>query len=154
MGIKWIPSPEILHQRMDGIVRSMRSTLLWENANPLVKNHISPSKIPCGFVPVDMDVTPCDNSKTKKEGVSRTYKGCDGYAPMMAYIGREGYLINCELRKGSQHCQKPWAGQKQYMVENVPESLSVVQLSIAHYAVYSYNDIIYHDRVFYRWCGT
>ena len=25
---------------------------------------------------------------------------------MMAYFGREGYLINCELRKGSQHCQK------------------------------------------------
>ena len=84
----------------------MRSTLLWENTNLLVKNHISPSKISCGCVPVDMDVTPCDNSKTKKEGVSRTYRGCDGYAPMMAYIGREGYLINCELRKGSQHCQK------------------------------------------------
>lgn len=84
----------------------MRSTLLWENANLLVKNHVSPSKIPCSFVPVDMDVTPCDNSKTKKEGVSRTCKGCGGYAPMMAYIGREGYLINCGLRKGSQHCQK------------------------------------------------
>lgn len=25
---------------------------------------------------------------------------------MMAYIGRKGYLINCELCKGSQHCQK------------------------------------------------
>ncbi len=25
---------------------------------------------------------------------------------MMAYLGREGYLINCELREGSQHCQK------------------------------------------------
>lgn len=106
MGIKRIPSPEILRQRMDEIGRSMRSTLLWENTNLLVKNHVSPSKIPCGFIPVDMDVTPCDNSKTKKEGVSRTYKGCDGYAPMMAYFGREGYLINCELRKGSQHCQK------------------------------------------------
>lgn len=106
MGIKRIPSPEILRQRMDEIGRSMRSTLLWENTNLLVKNHVSPSKISCGFIPVDMDVTPCDNSKTKKEGVSRTYKGCDGYAPMMAYFGREGYLINCELRKGSQHCQK------------------------------------------------
>ena len=90
---------------MDGIGRSMRSTLLWGNTNPLVKNHISPSKIPCGLVPVDMDVALCDNSKTKKVGVSRTYKECDGYAPMMAYIGREDYLINCELRKGSQNCQ-------------------------------------------------
>ena len=65
---------------LDRIGSSMRSTLLWENANLLVKNHVSPSKIPCGFVPVDMDVTPCDNSKTKKEGVSRTCKGCGGYA--------------------------------------------------------------------------
>ena len=28
-----------------------------------------------GRVPVDIDVTPMDNSKSKKEGVSRTYKG-------------------------------------------------------------------------------
>lgn len=26
------------------------------------------------------------------------------YAPIMAYIGTEGYLINCELREGKQHC--------------------------------------------------
>ncbi len=38
--------------------------------------------------------------------MSRTCKGCDRYAPMMAYLGREGYLINYELREGSQHCQK------------------------------------------------
>ena len=58
------------------------------------------------LVPVDIDVTPMDNSKSKKEGVSRTYKGFDGYAPMMAYIGTEGYAINFELREGKQHCQK------------------------------------------------
>ena len=68
MGIKRIPSPGILHQRMDEIGRSMHSILLWENANLLVKNYASPSKILCGFVPVDLDVTPCNNSKTKKEG--------------------------------------------------------------------------------------
>ena len=34
-------------------------------------------------------------------GVSRTYKGVDGYAPMMAYIGTEGYAINFELREGN-----------------------------------------------------
>lgn len=53
-----------------------------------------------GLVPVDIDVTPMDNSKSKKEGVSRTYKGFDGYAPVMAYIGTEGYAINFELREG------------------------------------------------------
>lgn len=51
---------------------------------------IVPSKLPNGYVPVDIDVTPFDNSKTRKEGVSRTYKGYDGYAPIMVYIGTGG----------------------------------------------------------------
>ncbi|OQY07711.1 MAG: hypothetical protein B6I28_05365 [Fusobacteriia bacterium 4572_132] len=46
-----------------------------------------------------------DNSNNNKEGVAWTYKKFMGYAPMMAYLGEEGYLINTELRKGSQHCQ-------------------------------------------------
>ena len=54
---------------------------------------------------MDLDVTPLDNSKTHKEGVAHTYKGFDGYAPMMAYIGTESFLANTELRKGNQHCQ-------------------------------------------------
>lgn len=72
----------------------------------LKSNGIDPGKLPNGYVPVDIDVAPFDNSKTQKQGVSRTYKGCDGYALIMAYIGTEGYLINCELREGKQHCQK------------------------------------------------
>jgi hypothetical protein len=47
-----------------------------------------------------------DNSGSRKEGVSRTYKGCDGFAPMPAYLGQEGYCIEFELREGKQHCQK------------------------------------------------
>lgn len=78
MGIRRLPSPEILRQRMDEIGRSMRRALLWENTQLLVKNHASPIRLPCGLVPVDIDVTPFDNSKTRKEGVSRTYKGYDG----------------------------------------------------------------------------
>ena len=69
-----------------------------------------------GLVPVDIDVTPMDNSKSKKEGVSRTYKGFDGYAPMMAYIGTEGYAINFELREGKQHCQK---GTVEFLQETI-----------------------------------
>ena len=69
-----------------------------------------------GLVPVDIDVTPMDNSKSKKEGVSRTYKGFDGYTPMMAYIGTEGYAINFELREGKQHCQK---GTDEFLLETI-----------------------------------
>jgi len=101
-----IPSEETLRQRMDDIGNSMREKILSENVEMLRSNGIVPGRLPSGYVPVDIDVTPFDNSKTQKEGVSRTYKGYDGYAPIMAYIGTEGYLINAELREGKQHCQK------------------------------------------------
>lgn len=101
-----IPSEETLRQRMDDIGDSMRQPILQENVEMLRSNGIVPSKLPNGFVPVDIDVTPFDNSKSHKQGVSRTYKGYDGYAPIMAYIGTEGFLINAELREGKQHCQR------------------------------------------------
>ena len=100
-----IPSEETLRQRMDDIGASLRKEILAANIDMLKANGIVPSRMPNGYVPVDIDVTPFDNSKSNKQGVSRTYKGYDGYAPIMAYIGTEGYLINCELREGKQHCQ-------------------------------------------------
>ena len=100
-----IPSEETLRQRMDDIGDSLRSLIFDENIRMLLANKIQPGVLSNGFVPVDIDVTPMDNSKSGKEGVSRTYKGYDGYAPMMAYIGTEGYAINFELREGKQHCQ-------------------------------------------------
>ena len=54
---------------------------------------------------VDIDVSPMNNSKSKKEGVSRTCRGIDGFAPMFACMGREGYCVNTELRPGQQHSQ-------------------------------------------------
>lgn len=101
-----IPSAETLRQRMDGIGSSLRHEILKANVTMFQNYGIKPSALPNGYVPVDIDVTPFDNSKTAKEGVSRTYKGYDGYAPIMAYIGTEGFLVNCELREGKQHCQK------------------------------------------------
>jgi len=101
-----IPSAETLRQRMDEIGSSLREEILQANRTMFANFGVKPSPLPNGCVPVDIDVTPFDNSKTKKEGVSRTYKGYDGYAPIMAYIGTEGYLVNCELRAGSQHSQK------------------------------------------------
>lgn len=111
-----IPSPEILRQRMDAIGSSKRSLLLDENIRMLRANGVFPHKLPCGYIPVDIDVTPEDNSKIKKEGVSRTYKGCDGFAPMMCYMGTEGYLLNAELRPGSQHSQK---GTPEFLKESI-----------------------------------
>ena len=106
LGITYkIPSEETLRQRMDDIGSSIRQQILKENIEMLRANGIHPSASKEGYVHVDTDVSPFDNSKTKKEGVSRTYKGCDGFAPIFSYIGREGYLVNEQLREGSQHCQ-------------------------------------------------
>ena len=101
-----IPSEETLRQRMDDIGDSLRRTILEQNVEMLLANKIQPTALSNGLVPVDIDVTPMDNSKSKKECVSRTYKGFEGYAPMMTYIGTEGYAANFELREGKQHCQK------------------------------------------------
>lgn len=101
-----LPSAETLRQRMDNIGDSLRQEILAANVTMFQNAGIKPSTLAKGYVPVDIDVSPFDNSKTKKEGVSRTYKGMDGYAPIFSYIGTEGYLANCELREGKQHCQK------------------------------------------------
>jgi hypothetical protein len=58
------------------------------------------------LVPVDIDVSPFDNSGSSKQGVSWTYKKHDGYAPIFAYIGSQGHMLNSELRPGRQHCQR------------------------------------------------
>ncbi len=84
---------------------SLRNEILEANVSMLDRCKIEPTALDCGKVAVDLDVTPMDNSGTKKEGVSFTYKKFDGYAPMMAYIGTEGFLVNTELREGKQHCQ-------------------------------------------------
>ena len=50
-----------------------------------------------------MDVFTLDNSQTRKEGIGWTYAGYVGYAPIAAYLGREGWNIGMELREGTQH---------------------------------------------------
>ena len=103
--VRSIPSAETLRQRMDDIGSSLRQQILRANVDMFRTHEVALSALPTGEVPLDIDVTPFDNSKTFKEGVSRTYKGFDGYAPIMAYIGTEGFLVNTELREGKQHCQ-------------------------------------------------
>jgi len=60
-----------------------------------------------------------DNSRTKKAKVSRTYKGFNGFAPMFGYIGTEGYLLDCELREGKQHCQNGTANYLKRSLESL-----------------------------------
>ena len=109
-----LPSAETLRQRMDGIGDRLRQKILRANIAMFKNAGIEPGALPNGFVPVDIDVSPFDNSKTKKEGVTRTYKGMDGYAPIFAYMGTEGYLVNCgrgnsAVRRALLHfCGRRW----------------------------------------------
>lgn len=107
LGLDTIPSSETLRQRMDLAGESWRNIILEENIRMLIALHTPFT--PCfgmKYIPLDIDVSPFDNSNTKKQGIGWTYKGFDGYAPIFAYLGEEGYLVNLELRNGSDHCQK------------------------------------------------
>jgi hypothetical protein len=106
LGLKQLPSEETLRQRMDQLGTTPIATLHEESAQ-LIARH-APALTPCcdGWIPLDIDVSPFDNSGTKKEGVAWTYKKLDGYAPSFAHLGVEGYLLHCELRPGNQHCQE------------------------------------------------
>lgn len=111
LGLERTPSSPTLRQRLDMAAKNFiwRQIILEESLN-LIKNAggpITPITVQKKqYVPLDIDVSPFDNSKTKKEGVSRTYKGFDGYAPIGAILAEEGYAINGELREGKEHCQK------------------------------------------------
>lgn len=101
-----VPSSPTLRQRLDSAKGAFDEIILEESAG--LVGRLATAITPCHgkLVAVDIDVSPFDNSKTKKEGVSWTYKKCDGYAPIFAYLGEEGYLINLELRPGNNHSQK------------------------------------------------
>jgi hypothetical protein len=57
-----------------------------------------------GFVCLDLDAFVMNNDASHKECVGRTYQGVDGYTPIAAYLGNEGWNIGLELRPGVQHC--------------------------------------------------
>lgn len=105
--INTIPSEETVRQRLDylGGEIAVSDTVMEESIKMLNAIKVKPTPCFTGHIPLDIDVSPHDNSGTKKEGVAWTYKGMDGYAPIYAYIGQEGYACNGELREGSRHSQ-------------------------------------------------
>lgn len=113
--LKHVPSSPTLRQRLDLAAAhsyDWQTILLEESADLLHARTADPVQVtlPEGktlsWLPLDLDVSPFDNSHTRKEGVSLTYKKVDGYAPFFAYLGQEGYGINVNLREGSMHVQK------------------------------------------------
>jgi len=125
LGIDRCPSSSALRQRLDvvgdafdGIIKEESARLI-RNTAPDIKGVSTSDGL---MIPLDVDVSPFDNSKTNKDGVSRTYKGHDGFAPIFAYLGRDGYLVNLELREGKQHCQN---GTVEFLSESIKYSKSI-----------------------------
>jgi hypothetical protein len=54
-------------------------------------------------------------SGTAKEHVGRTYAGVDGYCPLAAYLGTQGFCLELALRPGTQHS----ACETEYNIERV-----------------------------------
>lgn len=115
LSIGSVPSSPTLRQRLDMAgLSTWKEMILEESADLLRRVHApltgldvsEPEQGTRNLLPLDIDVSPFDNSGTKKEGVSRTYKGHDGFAPIFSYLGKEGYGVHVELREGKTHSQK------------------------------------------------
>jgi len=135
LGLESLPSEETLRQRLDQIGGSCLEQAL-EIARSCSSAMVGASAPALGacfehgrggrrrrWVALDVDVSPFDNSNTKKQGVGRTYKGFDGYAPIFAYLGDEGYAVNVQLREGVQHSQK---GAVAFLRESIASARSIV----------------------------
>ena len=131
LGVTALPSEETLRQRLDAIAADRAAAaraIVHEASGSLIARH-APVITPClrvkrrQWMPLDADVAPFDNGQTRKQGVGRTYKGCDGYAPMFAHLGVEGYQVNTELREGTQHCQK---GTPAFLEQAIVQSRAIL----------------------------
>ncbi len=138
LGIDKMASPECLRQRFDQDADYYREVVEKSSLQFLKKADVPLTPIDTGHIPLDVDLFPMDNSGTKKEGVSYTYKGYDGYGSMTAYLALEGWCLEAELRPGSQHSQDGFIAFMQRVLgkaRTLTKKKLLVRLDSAHDAV-------------------
>lgn len=126
--LTYVPAQETLRLYLEKISeeKEMQNTIRSCSSALLKKATITPVEVAGRkYIPVDIDVSILDNSDSQKEGVGKTYMLIDGYAPIFSYIGTEGYMLDCELRPGTQHCQK---GTPEFIKSNL-KTLKSLNLS-------------------------
>jgi len=124
LGLKYMPSKETLRQRLEELsIPELETGLKSFNSKMLKRFGELETALDTDMIPVDFDVTPMDNSKSHKEGVSNTYKQVEGFAPMMTYIGGTGYMLNNQFREGKAHsnCE----GTREYIREAINLARSI-----------------------------
>ena len=90
LGIAHVPSSARLRLRFEEQAPALTAAAD-DCLVPLLSNLKAPiTALPSAHVALNADVFCLDNSKTGREGVSHTYHGYDGYAPIGAYLGEEG----------------------------------------------------------------
>lgn len=155
LGIKQMPSSSTLRLRFNedakklipAIEAALPEVLINLNA-PLTP--LAESLDPAQHTPLDIDVTPQDNRNTKKEGVSCTYKHFDGYAPIIAYIGQEGWCMGLELRPGSQHSQNdfiPFLNTVIHRARRFTQNCLLLRLDSAHDAEDTRKEVAHHKNI-------
>lgn len=102
LGLSKVPGSVWVRQRLNAKAEALRD-LSDELSLRLLERTEAPITAHKGYVCVDIDTFAMDNSGTRKEDVSRTYQGFDGYTPIAGYLGNEGWNIGLELRPGAQH---------------------------------------------------
>jgi len=138
LGITHVPSTERLRQRLDEHAQEYLMVAHKCSVTMLKKGKAHLTALDTGHIPLDADVFPMDNSGTKKENVNRTYKGHDGYAPIAAYLGMEGWCLEVELRPGSQHSQEgfvPFMKRVLKKARTLTGKKLLVRLDSAHDAI-------------------
>jgi hypothetical protein len=138
LSIKQVPSTSRMRQRLDEYAEILLEPVYQSNIAFLNTAQVPVTPLKMGHVALDIDVYPMNNEKTQKEGVSRTYKGFDGYAPIAAYLGQEGWCIANELREGKQHCQSEFLYTLERVIPNakaLTNQLILVRLDSGHDAL-------------------
>lgn len=114
LNLSKVPGSVWLRQRLDAVAGDLRE-YTDELSLRLLERTGAPITADGAYVCLDIDTFVMDNSGTKKEDVSRTYQGVDGYTPIAAYLGNEGWNIGLELRPGKQHS----AAETHFFMERV-----------------------------------
>lgn len=152
LGISEVPAASTLRQQLDEHAQDFMGAIKSCTVQVVHQAKGTITALSTGHIPVDIDVFPMDNSNTQKEGTSRTYHNYDGFAPIAAYLGEEGWCLEVELRPGSQHSQKnfiPFLERVINQARNLTNKPLLVRLDSAHDALESRVTFRHAEKVSY-----